>query len=102
MSHLDVKQQNLRVLRIRTSRWSAPGRLTDHSAEVATAEAGILVCEYIRFHVSESSLRIMLDAVVEGLQNVLFEMGCARVRLSDRDAVGVSEAAVVDSEYIHF
>jgi len=72
------------------------------STQLLARRPAIFVCEYIRFHVSESSLRIMLDAVVEGLQNVLFEMGCARVRLYDRDAVGVSEAAVVDSEYIHF
>jgi hypothetical protein len=65
-------------------------------------EAAILICEYIRFYVSGNSLRFMLDAVVEGQQNVLFEMGCVRERLYDRDTVRVCGAAVVDSEYIHF
>ncbi len=65
-------------------------------------EAAIFVCKYIRFYVSESGLRLMLDAVVKASRMFLFEMGCARVRLYDRDAIGVCEAAVVNSEYIHF
>ncbi len=44
----------------------------------------------------------MFDAVVEGLQDILFEMGCTRVRLNDCVPVGVCEAGVVDSEHIHF
>ena len=44
----------------------------------------------------------MLDAVVEGLQDILFEMDRTRERLHDRVAVRVCEAGVVDSEHVHF
>src|SRR6267154_1372298 len=81
---------------------AAPGRVTDDTAEIATAEAGVLVCEYVRFYVSEGGLRLVFDAVVEGLQDVLFEMGRAREGLHDCVAVGVCEGGVVDSEHIHF
>src|SRR6266702_582045 len=83
--------------------WSAaPRRVTNHTAEIAALKAELFVCEYVRFHVSEGSLRLVFDTVIEGLQNILFEMGCARVRLHDRVAVRLCEAAVVDSEHIHF
>src|ERR1700686_5241460 len=81
---------------------AAPRGVTDHTAEVATVEVGILVCEYVCFHVSEGSFRLVCDAVVEGLQDILFEIGCTRVRLNDCIPVGVCEAGVVDSEHIHF
>src|SRR5229473_4259099 len=81
---------------------AAPRGVTDHTAEVATVEGGILVCEYVCFHVSEGSFRLVFDAVVEGLQDILFEMGCTWVRLNDCFPVGGCEAGVVDSEHIHF
>ena len=65
-------------------------------------EAGIFVCEYVCFHISEGSLRFVFDAVEEGLQDILFEINCTRERLHDRVAVRVWEAGVVDSEHIHF
>ena len=55
-------------------------------------EVRILVREYIRFHV----------AVIESLEDVFFEMGCTRVRLHDRSTVRICEAAVIDSQDIHF
>src|SRR3984893_12817601 len=81
---------------------AAPRGVTDHTAEVAPVEVEILVREYVCFHVSEGSFRLVFDAVVEGLQDILFEMGCARVRLNDCVPVGVCEAGVFDSEHIHF
>src|SRR5258708_6723133 len=81
---------------------AGPRGVTDHAAEVTTLEAGILVREYIRFHVSEGSFRLVFDAVVEGLQDILFELGRTRVRLNDRVPVGGREAGVVDSEHVHF
>src|ERR1700738_366842 len=81
---------------------AAPRGVTDHTAEVATVEVGILVSEYVCFHVSEGSFRLVFDAVVEGLQDILFEILCSRVRLNDFLPVGVREAGVIDSEHIHF
>ena len=60
---------------------------SDHTAEVATAEAGIFVCEHVCFHVSKSGLRLAFYTVVEGLENIFFEMDCTRERLYDGVAV---------------
>jgi hypothetical protein len=61
--------------------------VADHTAEVAAAEAGIFVCQHVCFHVSKGGLRLMFYAIVEGLQNVFFEMGCTRESLYDGVAV---------------
>lgn len=65
---------------------AAARRVTDHTAEVATVEAGIFVCQHVRFHVSKGGLRLVFYALVEGLQDILFEMGRLR-RGSELEAV---------------
>src|SRR5579859_1538458 len=85
-----------------TALLAAPRGVTNHAAEVAAAEVGVFVCEYVRFHVSKGGLRLVFDAVVEGLQDILLEISPARERLHDCVAVGVRKAGVVDSEHVHF
>jgi hypothetical protein len=65
-------------------------------------EVGVLFCEHVCFHVSEGSFRLVFDAVVEGLEDILFEVGCTWERVHHRVAVGVNKAGVVDSQHIHF
>jgi hypothetical protein len=60
-------------------------------------EAGVSVSEHIRFYVSEGSLMLVFDAVVEGLQDILLELGRTRERSHDGVTVSVNEAGVVDS-----
>ena len=62
----------------------------------------IFVCECVCFHISKGTLRLVFDAVVEGLQNILFKTGSARKRPHDRISVGVREVGVIDSKDIHF
>src|ERR1700674_892391 len=81
---------------------ATPRGVADITAEIATVEIGILVCEDVCFHVSKGSFRLVFDAVVESLQDILFESGCTRVRPNDCVPIGVCEAGVVDSEHIHF
>src|SRR3954452_14995 len=59
----------------------APGRSSDDAAKIAACEVRILVRKHVSLDVAECRLRLVLDAVVEGLNDVfLFNCivrGCA-------------------------
>src|SRR5712692_666270 len=59
---------------------AAPGGFSDDAAEIAAREERILVREHVGLDVAEGRLRLVLDAVVEGLDDVLLEMRAARMR----------------------
>src|ERR1700687_3031466 len=78
-----------------------PLRSADDTAEVRALELWILVRQYIRLHIAECRLRLALDAVVEGLDDVFFKMLGARICGDDRFAISVGEFRVGDTENIH-
>src|ERR1700738_2007634 len=78
-----------------------PLRTADDTAEVHAPELWILVRQYICLHVAECSLRLVLDAVVKGLDDIFFKVLGARIRSDDRFAISVGEFRVGDSENIH-
>src|SRR5258706_10754490 len=78
-----------------------PLRTADDTAEVNALEFWILVRQYICLHIAECCLRLVLDAVVKGLDDVLFKVLGTRIRGDDRLAINVGEFGVGDSEDIH-
>src|SRR5260370_23668815 len=78
-----------------------PLRTADDAAEVRALELWIFVRQYICLHIAECRLRLMLDAVVKGLDDVFFEVIGARIRGDDRSAISSGEFRVGDSENIH-
>src|SRR6476469_1039997 len=50
---------------------SAPGGPSDDAAEIDAGEARILVCEHVGVDVAEGRVRLVLVAVVEGLDDLL-------------------------------
>src|SRR5947208_2137892 len=57
----------------------APGGVADHAAEIAARETRILIREHVGLHIAEGRFGLVLDAVVEGLDDVFLEVRAARV-----------------------
>ena len=57
-----------------------PSRSADHAAEVAALEAGVLIGKNVGLDVAERRIRLVLDAVVEGLDDLLLKVIAARMR----------------------
>ena len=55
-----------------------PRGSSDDAAEIAAPEGRILIRQDICFHIAEGRLRLVLDTVIEGLDDVFFEMRAAR------------------------
>src|SRR5216683_1851990 len=72
----------------------APGGVADHAAEIAAGKMRILIREHVGLHIAEGRLRLVLDAVVEGLDDVFPEARAARVRLYHRLALRVAVLAI--------
>src|SRR6202022_3050008 len=80
----------------------APGGSSDHAAEIAALEVRILVRQHVGLDVAEGCLRLVLDAVVEGLDDVFLEMRRPRMGVHDRIAFRVAILGIAQSEHIHF
>src|SRR3982074_1024544 len=52
----------------------SPGGGADHAAEIAAPEGRILIRKNIGLHIAERRLRLVLNAVIEGLDDVFFEL----------------------------
>src|SRR4029077_5248683 len=68
----------------------SPRRSADHAAEVASFEGRVLVGEHVGLHIAECSFRFVLDAVVEGLNDLLLEVIGARVGMHDSLALCIA------------
>src|SRR5713101_574907 len=68
----------------------APGGSSDDAAEVAAGEVRILVREHVGLDVAEGRLRLVLDAVVKGLDDVFLEMRSTRMCVHHRLALRVA------------
>src|ERR1700681_282541 len=68
----------------------SPGGGADHAAEIAAPEGRILIGENIGFHIAERCLRLVLDAVIEGLDDVFLKMRSTRMCMHHRLALRVA------------
>src|SRR5438876_9253567 len=69
---------------------AAPGGSPNDAAEIDAGEVRVLVREHVGVDVAEGRLRLVLVAVVEGLDDVFFEMRAARMRMHHRLALRVA------------
>ena len=65
-------------------------------------EARILVREHIGVDVAEGCLRLVLVAVVEGLDDVFLEMRSTRMCMHHRLALRVGVFGIVYPQHVHF
>src|SRR5580704_12900978 len=80
----------------------SPGGGADHAAEVAAPEGRIFVRENIGFHVAEGCLGLVLDAVIEGLDDVFLETRSTRMCMHHRLALRVGVFGISYAKYVHF
>src|SRR6202007_5551 len=73
---------------------AVPGGAADHAAEISRREMRVLVGEHVGLDVAEGGMRLVPDAVVEGLDDVFLETAAARMRLHHRLALRVGEFGV--------
>src|SRR3984957_15358781 len=85
----------------RRPRSAAPGGAADHAAEVQRPERGILVRQHVGLDVAERRGRLVLDAVVEGLNDIVLEVRRARMRLHHSLALRGAEVTVGKAQYVH-
>src|SRR5882757_8743169 len=78
-----------------------PSGSSDHAAEIAADEVRILVREHVGLDVAEGRLRLVLDAVVEGLEDVLLKMPSTRMRMNHSLALRVAVFGIGQAEDIH-
>src|ERR1700751_981203 len=90
-----------RQIGVATDLLTLPLRTADDTAEVHAVKLWILVGKHIRLYIAECRLRLVLDAVVEGLDDVLFKVLGARIGGDDRFAIGVGKFRVGNSENVH-
>src|SRR5258706_13547832 len=81
---------------------STPGGSSDHAAEIDAGEVRILVCEYVGVDVAEGRLRLVLVAVVEGLDDVFLETRATRMCMHHRLALRVAVFGISQPKDIHF
>src|SRR5882757_5559842 len=80
----------------------APSGPSDHAAEIAAGEVRILVREHVGLDVAEGRLRLVLDAVIEGLDDVLLEMRSTGMCMDHRLALRVAVFGIGQAKYVHF
>src|SRR3977135_2586133 len=71
-----------------------PGRSADHAAEITAPESRVLVREHVGLDVAECRVGLMLDAVVEGLNDVFLELLGPRMRVHHRFALRFAVAGI--------
>src|SRR5882757_5133073 len=78
-----------------------PSRSADHVAEVAALEGRVLVRKNVGLDVAEGRIRLALDAVIEGLNDVILEVTTARMRTDHRISLGIAILGIGEAEHIH-
>src|SRR3984957_2266066 len=79
-----------------------PRRSADHAAKVASPEASIFVCEHVGVYGAECRLRLVPEAVVEGLDDVFLEATAARVGMNDRLPLRLGVIGIGKPQHVHF
>src|ERR1700704_4845821 len=80
---------------------ASPGGPADDAAEVAAVEMRLLVRKDVGLDVAEGRIGLVLDAVVEGLDDVFFEMLRAGMALHDRLALDVAVFGIGQPQHVH-
>src|SRR5260370_10031710 len=80
---------------------ASPRGSADDRTEIAAVEMRLLVGDDIGLDVAEGRIRLVLDAVVEGLDDVFFEVLSAGMRLHDRLAFDVAEFGIAQPQDVH-
>src|SRR5260370_18723344 len=80
----------------------APGGSPNDAAEIDAGEVRILIREHIGIDVAEGRLRLVLVAVVEGLDDIFFETRATRMRMHYRLALRVAVFGISQAKHIHF
>src|ERR1700730_12152377 len=78
-----------------------PGRGADHAAEILRPKRGILVGEHVGVDSAEGRLGLIVEAVVEGLDDLFLEAARARVRADHGFALGIRELGKSNAEHVH-
>src|ERR1700716_1284244 len=79
----------------------APSGAADHAAEISSREMRVLVGEHVGLDVAEGSVRLVPDAVVEGLDDLFLEAVAARMRLHHRPALCVGKFGISNAQHVH-
>src|ERR1700738_4580984 len=80
----------------------SPGGSADHAAEIDAAEVRVLIREHVGVDVAEGRLRLVLVAVVEGLDDVFLETRSTRMCMHHRLALRVAVFRISQTKHIHF
>src|SRR5258705_10791015 len=80
----------------------SPGRGADHAAEIDLGEVRVLIREHVGVDIAEGRLRLVLVAVVEGLDDVFFETRATWMYVHHRLALRVAVFGISEPEHIHF
>src|SRR5260370_2723927 len=74
----------------------------DHAAEIDAAEVRVLIREHVGVDVAEGRLRLVLVAIVEGLDDVFLETRSTRMYMHHRLALRVAVLGISYAKHIHF
>src|SRR5882757_3750655 len=80
----------------------SPGRGADHAAEIDLGEVRVLIREYVGVDIAEGRLRLVLVAVVEGLDDIFLETRATRMCMHHRLALRVAVFGISQSKHVHF
>src|ERR1700720_4937758 len=80
---------------------AGPGGGADHAAEILGLKRQILVGEHIGVDSAEGRLGLMVEAVIEGVDDLFLKATGARVRADDGLALGLGELGKSDTEHVH-
>src|SRR5580704_7789050 len=94
----DMDMVNSRVVICVDECSAVPGGAAAHAAEIAAREVRIFVGEHVGLDVAEGGMRLVPDAVVEGLDDFFLETAAARMRLYHRLALRVGEFGVGNAQ----
>src|SRR5882757_6403113 len=97
----DVDMVNSRVVICVDGCSAVPGGATNHAAEISRREMRVLVGEHVGLDVAEGSMRLVPDAVVEGLDDLFLEAVAARMRLHHRPALCVGKFGISNAQHVH-
>ena len=80
---------------------SRPGGVQDDLAKIGALELRIFVCQHVIVHGAKGAIRPMLHAVIEGVNNVLFEVIAAGMGGHHAKPLLFAEILIGNAENIH-
>src|SRR3984885_7720634 len=80
----------------------APGGSPDDAAEIDAGEVRVLVGEHVGVDIAEGRIRLVLVAVIEGLDDVFLETRGTRMYMHHRLALRVAVLRIGYAKDVHF